>query len=227
MQYHISRQGQTYGPYPAEDVKTMLGDGRLLPVDLCWREGMAGWKPLGEVFGASSPFSAMPPQPVHAGDRSSSPAPGPAGGSPWPVPPDLHWLAVLLLSYATCGLFGLIWMFFQAGFVKKIHPGSPARAFLAGAAAVLLLGAVWVSYAARTSRGIGPVELALLLPLYLSMGVFYLGVFSMRRSLLYHYNTVEDIGLRLHPVLTFFFNVVYFQYHFSRIARWKRTGAMD
>ncbi|GIU73877.1 MAG: hypothetical protein KatS3mg004_0964 [Bryobacteraceae bacterium] len=48
----------------------------------------------------------------------------------------------------------------------------------------------------------------------------------MRRSLLHHYSTVENIGLRLNSVLTLFFIVLYFQYHFSRITRWKRTGIL-
>jgi len=42
----------------------------------------------------------------------------------------------------------------------------------------------------------------------------------------HHYNTVGNIGLRLSSLLTFFFNILYFQHHFSRIARWKRTGIL-
>jgi len=48
----------------------------------------------------------------------------------------------------------------------------------------------------------------------------------MRRSLLNYYNTVEPIGLQLSPVMTFFFALFYFQYHFTRIANWKRTGVL-
>jgi len=50
--------------------------------------------------------------------------------------------------------------------------------------------------------------------------------FSMRNSLVNYYNTVEPIGLRLSGVMTFFFNVYYFQYHFTRIAEWKTTGVL-
>ena len=53
-----------------------------------------------------------------------------------------------------------------------------------------------------------------------------LGVFGMRRSLVTYYNTVEPIGLRLSGVMTFFFAVFYFQYHFMRIANWKQTGVL-
>ena len=52
------------------------------------------------------------------------------------------------------------------------------------------------------------------------------GVFNMRSSLEHHYNRAEPIGLKLHPVMTFFFNTLYFQYHMTRIAEWKRTGTL-
>jgi hypothetical protein len=48
----------------------------------------------------------------------------------------------------------------------------------------------------------------------------------MRTSIERHYNTVENIGLKLSPVMTFFFNLYYFQYHFARIAEWKKTGRL-
>ena len=54
-----------------------------------------------------------------------------------------------------------------------------------------------------------------------------IGIFRMRSSLQNYYNTVEPINLRLSGVMTFFFAVFYFQYHFSRIANWKRTGYLE
>ena len=38
---------------------------------------------------------------------------------------------------------------------------------------------------------------------------------------------MEPINLRLSGVMTFFFNILYFQYHFTRIAEWKRTGMLS
>jgi hypothetical protein len=49
-------------------------------------------------------------------------------------------------------------------------------------------------------------------------------VFSMRKSISTYYTTVEPIGLKLSGVMTFFFSILYFQYHFSRINEWKKTG---
>jgi hypothetical protein len=57
--------------------------------------------------------------------------------------------------------------------------------------------------------------------------LWLVAVFSMRSSLVRYYNTVEPIRLQLSGVMTFFFNMVYFQYHFTRIAEWKRTGQLN
>jgi len=52
-------------------------------------------------------------------------------------------------------------------------------------------------------------------------------VFSIRQSMVTYYNTVEPIQLQLSGVMTFFFGMLYLQYHMSRIARWKRTGVLS
>jgi hypothetical protein len=49
----------------------------------------------------------------------------------------------------------------------------------------------------------------------------------MRSDLEDYYNSVENINLRLSGVMTFFFAILYFQHHFSRIAKWKKTGVLD
>jgi uncharacterized membrane protein HdeD (DUF308 family) len=53
------------------------------------------------------------------------------------------------------------------------------------------------------------------------------GIFQMRSAIENHYNSVEPINLRLSGVMTFFFNVYYFQYHFTRIANWKKNGYLQ
>jgi len=66
------------------------------------------------------------------------------------------------------------------------------------------------------------------LSIYLVSTIFFLvAVFQMRRSLLNHYNVAEPVGLRLSAAMTFFFNILYFQHHFSRIAKWKQTGFLE
>lgn len=146
------------------------------------------------------------------------------------MPPDLHWALVLIISAVT-GVFGIIWFFIQAGYVKKIDPASRARTFLIFgilailaqfAATFVIMGAAMTG--SRTGAGAG---VFLMLILWLAGMVFMLSaVFGMRRSLLDYFNTVEPIGLRLSGVMTFFFNMLYFQYHLSRIAQWKKTGVL-
>ncbi|MGH9612941.1 MAG: hypothetical protein ACRD4P_07675 [Bryobacteraceae bacterium] len=49
---------------------------------------------------------------------------------------------------------------------------------------------------------------------------------NIRSSLLRYYNSVEPIGLQISAPMTLFFQVLYLQYHFTRIARWKETGVL-
>ena len=49
---HISRKGEQHGPYSYATVNEYLTDGRLLPTDSAWHDGMGEWKPLGELMGS-------------------------------------------------------------------------------------------------------------------------------------------------------------------------------
>lgn len=247
MRYYISRQGSTYGPYAAEDVKRMLGEGRLLASDLCWREGMAGWEPLGQLMdvaaGPAAPPTppALPPRPAvpqppaaaetprvrpgqgYAARPTAEPArqaPGAAAaGSRWPSPPELHWAAVLLLSWVTCGIFALVWFYKQAAFVKKLSPGNPAIPLILAYITAIFMALI-LPFLVRSSV---VLVFVYFLP-WAGLALMLTAVFSMRSALLRHYNAVENIGLRLSLLMTFFFNILYFHYHFSRINRWKLTG---
>jgi succinate dehydrogenase/fumarate reductase cytochrome b subunit len=142
----------------------------------------------------------------------------------------MHWAVVLILAWFT-GIFGLIWFFIQAGYVKKIDPASRARKFLIfGLLAMLAVTvAIFVSAGAAamgsTESGAAVGFLAVILVIA-SMVFWFSAIFGMRRSLIDYFNTVEPIGLRLSGAMTFFFNILYFQYHLSRIAEWKRTGTL-
>ena len=56
--------------------------------------------------------------------------------------------------------------------------------------------------------------------------VWLVAIFGMRGSLVRYYNSVEPMGLKLSGAMTFFFNILYLQYHLSRIANWKKTGVL-
>jgi uncharacterized membrane protein len=142
----------------------------------------------------------------------------------------MHWAVVLILAMIT-GIFGLIWFFIQAGYVKKIDPASRARTFLIFGL-LTMLAQIVATFAIAGAAAMGSTTgaaaggfLAFVLAI-VGMVLMLSAVFGMRRSLIDYFNTVEPIGLRLSGVMTFFFNILYFQYHLSRIAEWKRTGTL-
>jgi hypothetical protein len=163
-----------------------------------------GQQPYGQAPVYSQPGSAMPAQPQ----------PVPVQGGP--LPPGMQWPIVLLIAIFTCGIFSIVWMFIQANFVKQIRPASNALLFYAiGIGGILAMGLL-----------IFARDLVMLAPL-INIGcsvMLILGHFQMKAALEDYYNNVEPINLRLNGVMVFFFNIFYFQYHFSRIREWKTTG---
>lgn len=54
-QWHYALNGQQFGPVPAEDIQRLLAAGTLDRNSLVWREGMAGWQPLGVAMPPARP----------------------------------------------------------------------------------------------------------------------------------------------------------------------------
>ena len=180
----------------------------------------------------SGPVAAYPGYAQQPGYPSQVPyaTPGamPASFPNSPIPPGMHWFLVIVLSAVTFGLFGLIWAFRQAAFVRKIDPSSKAVTLLVLnlLGAMVMVGLVFAAMQASTNT----MAEILLVELVLNVILLVMGlvmVFSMRKSMVTYYNSVEPIGLRLSGVMTFFFSLIYFQFHFSRIANWKKTGRLQ
>lgn len=173
----------------------------------------------GTVYGGTAPGGL-----AHPGSLPAYGASTVAG----PVPPDFHWALVLLIGFF-CGFFQLVWLFVEASFVKKLRPDNNCIMFLVSGILTLFLAifvVIGVSMqAANNPDAASPGFLIFCLFLLLAGTALHIvGVFKMRAGLVEYYNSVEPINLRLSGVMTFFFNVWYFQYHFSRIAAWKKTG---
>lgn len=194
--------------------------------------------------------------PVSPGAPYGAPAYAGGYAQPVPgaIPPSLHWFVLLLLGCVTGGILMWIWIFIQASFVKKIDPLSKAMTWLViwlvtTFAMFGVMGYFFVDLlrhfpdllanlqnpqmAEEQFRAIVAylTSSSLLLLVYVVCAplawIFMLvGFFSMRNSIQRYYNSAEPIGLRLSGVMTFFFNILYFQYHFRRIARWKQTGQL-
>jgi hypothetical protein len=76
---HIARNHQPFGTFSEEDLREGIVSGRFVSSDLAWREGMAEWKPLGEMapqWGMETPAPALAPAltPAATGDTEPPPA---------------------------------------------------------------------------------------------------------------------------------------------------------
>jgi GYF domain 2/Domain of unknown function (DUF4234) len=203
MNYFVTRNGQEYGPYTLADLQRYVASGSILVTDMTRSEGMTEWIPVSQVIGNI---------PVPVAPQASSIT----TGTLYPDPPNLHWGIALLLGIVTCGLFGWVWAFVQALWVRKVRPESKALIFFA--IAVVLLTAALFLNVNRQTRGFAPL-------LNLAGGIMWLvAAFSMRSDIEEHYNSAEPIAMRLSGVMTFFFNIYYFQYHFTRINELKKQG---
>ena len=169
------------------------------------------------------PQAAAYGQPAYPAAPMQPPQSPQAGGGP--VPPSLHWALVLVLSFVTCFIFGWVWIFIQASFIKKIRPASNLVMMYALYIALLVVGYA-VTFALMFTGLRALASLGNLICLA-ALVLFIVTNFKARSLLLEYYNTVEPINLRLSGVMTFFFSMLYFQYHFTRIAEWKRTGVLS
>ena len=195
------------------------------------QQGGFGGPPASPGFGgppAGQQGFGGPPQHGFGGPPTGGGfAPNPAASGAWPTPPEMQWWLVLLIGIF-CGFFVLFWFYTQLVFVKKIDPQSKAMKMILGGWGLLFGGMIVAAIlGAAVNQSLAIIPILVGMVCYLG-GIILaiLGIFDMRASIERHYNTVENIGLKLSPVMTFFFNIYYFQYHFSRIAEWKKTGRL-
>lgn len=144
-----------------------------------------------------------------------------SAGDAFPAPPKLHWALVLLFTVFTLGIFIIVWMFIQSIWARKIDPTSHASAQFVGYVVLFLLGQIFDLASSEDLKG---VSVLFLLGSYIA---FYFGTYSIRRSMLDHYNSIEPMQLRLSAAMTFFFSTLYLQYHMTRIANMRAAGALD
>jgi hypothetical protein len=227
MNYFIKRELNEYGPYSLAELQKYVASGNVLLTDLCRSEGLTDWVPVSQVIG-NIPVPAVAPQQssgtVYGGVAAyGTPAANAAqAGSQYPPPPSLHWGILLLLAVLTCGIFGWVWAFVQAAWVKKVDPQSKALLYYGISVGLLVL-----MFAAGFAEGMagrpGAANSGIFLLCRLAGGIMWIvAAFNMRTSIEDHYYSKEPIGLSLNGVMTFFFSIYYFQYHFTRINEMKQ-----
>ena len=231
MPYHISRESQLYGPYTLEDLQRYIASGNVLLTDLAKSEEMTEWIPVSQVISQAAtaptapstpPASPGTPQPYYAPPVYT----GAPSGAVYQEPPDLNWGLLLLIDFLTCGLMQVVWNIILASWARRIEPTTKALVWYV-VALVLIIANVGSSF----GNTMAVMRHEQVQPNFIGLGIYcvawvvrLIARFSLRETLEQHYNTVEPLGLRLNPVLTFFFGGLYFQYKLNEINRMKRGG---
>jgi len=223
MPYQISRAGQTYGPYTLEDLQRYVAAGNILLTDLAKSDEMADWVPVAQILNPATapiPPAGAPVAPYAPPVMPYGQQPPAYAVSPYPDPPNLHWGLVLLLAICTCGLFAIIWDFVQVLWMKRIEPQTRAFPYFLAYAILSFINGAFSAGTMHNGHhrsvlgGLAGIAAFVFVILYR---------FAMRDSLERHFNSAEPIGLRLGPILTFFFGGLYFQYHFNQINAAKQS----
>jgi hypothetical protein len=207
--YTLATGGHQYGPFTIEQLRDHYSKGSIKPTDLVWCPGMATWSEVQDVLsagaapGAPLPLDAERSHALPALDVEVPHAPPPSASVSrgeevaYPMPPSLHWVFVLLLTVLTLGIFGVVWMFVHARWVRRIDPTCNALFLLAVGIPLQIVFEL---------NGHG------LLGALLGAVATTWAYFSMR-------SVVEDrFGMALSGIMTFFFNLLYLQYHLTGIA---------
>ena len=226
MNYFIKRELNEYGPYSLADLQKYVASGNILLTDQCRSEGLTDWVPVSQVIG-NIPVPAAPQPTTAAPGTYGAPAAYAAPAvSPYPPPPNLHWGICVLLSIVTCGIFSVVWIMVEALWVKKVQPASKAVTYFGIVIGMYVLSFVLSISGAFSAARTGHSDNSLQgIQGIISLGmaiVWIVGAFNMRDSIEEHFNSAEPIGLSLSGVMTFFFSVWYFQYHFTKINEMKR-----
>jgi hypothetical protein len=227
MNYRIKRGDQEFGPYSLADLQRYVQSGHVLTGDLAQSEGMSEWIPVSQILG-DVPIPVSPQPGTYAGlDPNGGFAPQIV-----PLPPNLPWQVLLVNYLSWIPLIGflfsilmIVWVFIQANWARKLNGKNTALVLMFMYPAGLISGLItlFVGIAAKIPAITGLGSLMILAGLVCMV----IANFKIRDAMEEYYNTVENIGLSLSGVMTFFFNVIYFQYHINRIARWKNTGVLS
>jgi Tfp pilus assembly major pilin PilA len=145
-----------------------------------------------------------------------------------PVPPSMHWGVVLLFSIFTFGIFGMVWPFIQARWIRRIDHRSNAVTLLGIAIPCYVAGYVLDVGSALYSFKVDSVAGARMSSLG---GMLLLGWLVL--FLIAYFGMADSIRKRLKPVglsvdisgaALFFFNLYYLQGQLRWLAHWKNTG---
>lgn len=220
MDYHIQRGDQKFGPYTLTELQEYFQSGRILAGDLAQSEGMTDWVPVSQILGNI-------PIPQVGAPASAAPPPETV-----PLPPNLPWVVLLLIFIVgqfpvlsiLLSLFIFAWSFVIANWARKLINNNRPLVLVAMYPAGLIAGVLTMAFA-TASHNSGVMALG---GIFILAGllIYVYGIFKIRDAMEEYYNTRENIALTMSGVMTFFFSLIYIQYHINRIAKWKKTGIL-
>ncbi|WP_158944658.1 DUF4339 domain-containing protein [Granulicella sp. S190] len=218
MTYQVLRNGQMYGPYTLEDLQRYVASGNVLRTDMAKSDEMSEWLPVSQILG-ETPAAATP---VYAAAPLAYPQ---TSGTAYPDPPNLQWGLELLLGFLTCSLFVMVWNLVIASWANRVQPASKALMFyiIATVLIVLNFGGSWGAIFAMSHHQHHHQSILSSLIGIASWVVRLIARFTLRDTLERHFNSAEPLGLRLSPVMTFFFGGIYFQYKLNEMNQMKQT----
>jgi hypothetical protein len=176
--------GRQAGPVTAAALHRMLVEGRISRAHRVWRNGMAGWEPLGQVAELAPMIGdAGAPPPL-----GPPPGPGPRPAAPLATTPaaaleEIPVGTTILLAIVTFGIYGLV-KFHQTGRAYEQLAGRVSRF---GLWFWLFVGLGIAGVVLNASTG------ALGIPLGIASAVFQ--VLTLNEAL-----AVRDEGVRRHGV---------------------------
>jgi GYF domain 2 len=216
MKYFVKRGDEQFGPYSLAEIQQYVQSGNISLGDLAQSEGMSEWFPISQVIGNI-------PIPVTTYGAAAAPTMEPVPELV-PLPPNLHWAVLLLLEIFTRQLVNLIWVMVQANWARKLIKNNKPLVLVAMYPAGIIAGIVAEVVVGSDSDALAIPAIVCIIG---GLIAYIIGIFSIRSAMEEYYNSTENIGLSLSGVMTFFFSTIYFQYHINRIARWKKTGALN
>ncbi len=107
--YHVTSNGTQFGPYPEDQIFTMISSGQLQRTDLCWTEGMSEWTPIHSVI----PLPPTQPPPVPANVVQQ----GVSGTAPWFL--YIPTTRLIFMSLVTLGLYEAYWIYKNWKYLKE------------------------------------------------------------------------------------------------------------
>ena len=216
-EFRVSRGGSEFGPYTEAQLREYLASGNIVEGDLVRSPEMKKWLPLKRV---------LPRLDKAREDAALQVARMAALRNDLPSPPDIPWGIALAIEIFTEFSFFVAWDIVQALWLYRVQKSSRALWYY-GVAVALLLANLPTIYSGMTHfKLLGLIGSTRSTVLTIAVIVVRIaGHFSMRKSLLEHFNVVEPVGLRLRWLWTLVLGGLYFQYHFNRINEIKRARA--